>query len=494
MSTDERHKYYVGRISFDEFLSISDNIIKTSACLASPLNKLPSSHPYYERLVRQYDYLEIQPHNCKDQIDYNQHLAQLAKKYGKPLIAGTDAHSLNQYKAECRSLLMAARHKSYGDEDLFDLTYKTYDELRDAFRSQNAIPEEPWMQAIENTNVMADSVEDFQLDTSLKYPIMYGSAEKDKQVFVQNCYDSLAEKLASGVIPQEQADGFKKAIDEEVRVFEKVGMCGFMQSMSEIIRWCHDNGIMTGPARGSVGGSRVACVTDIIDLNPETWHTVFSRFCNEDRIEVGDIDIDVIDTDRPRIFDYIIERFGRDKTAFVPTCGTIQDKGCIEEIIRGLRAKWDQAHPDSKGLNPYSPRYSDAVKSEFAKDEVTCRKDYPKIFYYYDGLLGTKVSQSVHPAGIVISPVTLNDNYGTFWKDDGLVLQIDMEEIHEVSLVKYDMLVLRNIKIIRDACKLAHIPYPKSHEMNWDDQSVWRDMMRSPVGIFQMEGEQNCPR
>lgn len=103
-----------------------------------------------------------------------------------------------------------------------------------------------------------------------------------------------------------------------------------MQSMSEIIRWCHENGLHTGPARGSVGGSRVAYVTDIIDLNPETWHTVFSRFCNEDRKEVGDIDIDVIDTDRPKIFEYIIKRFGRDRTAYVPTYGTLQDRGCIE--------------------------------------------------------------------------------------------------------------------------------------------------------------------
>ena len=44
-----------------------------------------------------------------------------------------------------------------------------------------------------------------------------------------------------------------------------------------------------GTARGSVGGSRVAYVADIIDLNPETWHTVFSRFANEDREEIGRI-------------------------------------------------------------------------------------------------------------------------------------------------------------------------------------------------------------
>ena len=43
-----------------------------------------------------------------------------------PIIAGTDTHSLSPYKAACRSILMKAQHKSYGDEDAFDLTYKTY--------------------------------------------------------------------------------------------------------------------------------------------------------------------------------------------------------------------------------------------------------------------------------------------------------------------------------------------------------------------------------
>ncbi|MPM51847.1 DNA polymerase III subunit alpha [bioreactor metagenome] len=64
-----------------------------------------------------------------------------------------------------------------------------------------------------------------------------------------------------------------------------------------------------------------------------------------------------------------------------------------------------------------------------------------------------------------------------------------MEEIHEVSLVKFDLLVLNNIGIIKNTCDLAGIPYPRSHEVNWDDQKVWEDMMRSPVGIFQMEGD-----
>ena len=509
MSDDDDHKYYTGRLSFDEFLDISPNIIKISACLASPLNKLPVDHPYYERLVQKYDYLEIQPHNCEDQISYNRHLAQLAERYHKPLIAGTDAHSLNQYHAECRSLLMSAKKKSYGDEDQFDLTYKSYDQLIDAFRTQDALPEAVWMQAIENTNVMADSVEDFELDISLKYPILNGSAKADEEAFVKNCWDSLARKLKDGVIPIEQAEAFRAAIKEELRVFCKLGMAGFMQSMSEIIRWCHDNGIVTGPARGSVGGSRAAYVTDIIDLNPEQWHTVFSRFCNEDRREVGDIDVDVIFEDRPRIFDYIINRFGREKTAFV------QDRACIEEIIRGHRHRWQKEHENdpevikyeelvkedkkkykritaaTKALdpNPYSLNFTDEVKAAYGADPEKCKKKYKEVFYFFDGFLDTKVSQGVHPAGIVISPVTLADNYGVFHKDGGVVLQIDMEEIHEVSLVKYDMLALRNVKVIRDACEMAGIPYIKSYQMDFNDQNVWADMMRSPVGVFQMEGD-----
>ena len=37
-STRGDHRYYKPRLSFDEFLHLSDNIIKISACLASPLH------------------------------------------------------------------------------------------------------------------------------------------------------------------------------------------------------------------------------------------------------------------------------------------------------------------------------------------------------------------------------------------------------------------------------------------------------------------------
>src|SRR5574344_1955612 len=89
-STEESHFYYKPRISFDEFLEISKNVIKISACLASPLNKLSFSHPKYEELARHYDYFEIQAHDFPEQNTYNQHFAHLSQIYNIPLIEGTD--------------------------------------------------------------------------------------------------------------------------------------------------------------------------------------------------------------------------------------------------------------------------------------------------------------------------------------------------------------------------------------------------------------------
>lgn len=488
LSCDKEHFYYTNRLTFDEFLGISKNIITTSACLASPLNKLPDDHPRYMELAQKYDFLEVQAHNHPDQIAFNKRLAKLAKKLGKPLIAGTDTHSSSRYKAECRTMLPSAKHKSYGDEYIFDLTYKTYDELVEMFKIQGALPKDDYMSAIENTNRLYDMTEDIELDTSIKYPILYGTREADSQKFTETVEKMFEEKLRTGVIPESQREAFRTAIDEELRVFRKLEMDGFMLSMSELICWCKSQGMAIGTARGSVGGSRVAYVTDITDLNPETWHTVFSRFCNEDRVEIGDIDIDCVESDRPAIFKHITSRFGEDKTARVASFGTMQDKGVIDNVGRHLAKKWSEANPDSRE-NPWSLPNIARIKNEYASDQEKTKKKYPELFHYYDGLIDTKISQSVHPAGMVISPITLVDNFGVFDKDSESCLLLDMENIHKFTgLAKYDFLILKTVQVIRDTCRYLNQPYPKTHEIDWNDEEVWTDMILNPSGIFQFEG------
>lgn len=587
-STREDHMYYKPRITFDEFFAISDNVIKISACLASPLSRYPSSinevyerldeikkekkellsseeyrqevierfngwdsnqspitygnldnfikeevsmmyaeeikvlkhteenaKEIYEKLLQTYDYYEIQPHvKSLDQIKYNKMLYEASKKYGKPLIAGTDTHSINQYKAECRSILQKAKHIEFSNEDEFDLTYKSYDELVEMFRQQNSLPMDVVLEAIENTNRMADSVTDYELDTAFKYPVLY---ENEEEVFIDRIYRMYNEKLEKGIIKPNPR--YEENIQEELRVFKKIGMIGFMLFMSELTSWCWENDIPIGFCRGSVGGSTIAYLTDITDVDPVVWDTVFSRFANEDRKEIGDIDLDIAPSQRHLVYEHIIEKFGEDKTAYVLAIGTISDKGTIDEIGRALNIPLYEV----KEIKELYSEYTDAISSNSDKikkiesvngyennlklvkekkiyEEIVNHNEklltelkevkYKDLFYYFDGLVGTAISQSMHPAGIIVSPVTLPDNYGTFWTKDGKrILSINMEEIHEVSLVKYDLLGLKNIEIIKDCCRLANMPYPKSHTVNWLDNDVWNHIADSPVGVFQFESK-----
>lgn len=498
-SNTDSHFYFKPRISFEEFLNISDNVIKISACLASPLARIENEiytlgskkditpeeqerHTLlltnFQKILQHYDYYEIQPHiNSKEQKIYNKQLFEWSKKYNKPLIAGTDTHSINQYKAECRSILQLAKGIEFANEDNFDLTYKSYDELVHMFEEQDALPRTVYLQAIENTNVMADSCEEIVLDKEFKYPKVY---DDDIGTLKTRLWDMLKDKIARGIIPESQKQEFIDNIKTELAVFQKINMCGFMLFMSDLIIWCHENNIPTGPARGSCGGSCIAYVLDIIDLNPIKWKTVFSRFANEDRKEIGDIDVDFAPDDRDAVYNHMIEKFGEKYTAYILAIGTVSDKGCIDEIGRALHRK---ANDDK-----YSIENVKKIKKEYEDNPDKAREDYSDLFYYFDGLLNTNISQSMHPCGMVVSPVTLEDNYGTLYKDDKKILQIDMEDVHEISLVKYDILGLKNVGIIKDACKYAGILYPKSNEINWDDQEVWKDMLKCPQGIFQFEG------
>lgn len=189
----------------------------------------------------------------------------------------------------------------------------------------------------------------------------------------------------------------------------------------------------------------------------------------------GDIDLDFAPNDREKVYNYIMDRFGHDKTSYILSLGTISDKGTIDEIGRALEIPLNEVKE---------------IKDLYDKDPDEAKQKYPDVFYYFDGMLNTVISQGFHPAGILASPVTLPDNYGVFQdKDDKTVIYYDMEEVHECGLVKYDILGLKNVGIIQEVYKMLNEHYPKSYEINWDDKKVWEDIKSSPVGVFQFESE-----
>lgn len=585
----DRHKYYNHRISLHELMNTSDNIIFTSACIASPLNRWDNTEYQneYRTLIKwmvrnkHRCFFEIQYHDDETQKRLNKKLYLISKKTGIPLIAGTDTHSSNEYKAKCRKIYQ--RYKSrdkktisyYAEEDSFDLTWKTYDELVEMFKIQNVLPVDTYLEAIENTNKFANMIEDFSLDKTFKYPTLYGDnvteqwkeliyrnfdyklkhnqlklpsrVLKDCKRFFENKKRSVDDSIDEGILETYKSEYqwakthtdiqiiqlYKNKIVEEFKVMRKLGMESFMMFMSELISWCKDNEIPCGTGRGSVCGSMIAFITNITDVDPIMWNTVFSRFCNEDRISLGDIDCDFAGEDREKVYQYIINRFTPEKTAYIAAFQTLKVRGCIDVLAGGLGytdldkvmnikntfdeifknySKIIQEEVDTESLVENGETDSASVsidyhdiylfhigKESVKKQLVSLKRDYDKLinnnqdlFYYLDGLKGTVVSKGIHPSGIIGSPITLSDNIGLYYKDGDMQMPVSscaMKAVDSLNYVKFDILGLKTVGIIKDTCKFANIEYPKSYELNWNDSKTWHNMITAQQGVFQFEGD-----
>ena len=96
---NDGHFYYNPRISFEELINTSDNIIVTTACLGGILHngksKLKKDFIKFLAANKHRCFLEIQHHLEPEQIKYNNELVELSEQYNIPLIAGTDTHALN---------------------------------------------------------------------------------------------------------------------------------------------------------------------------------------------------------------------------------------------------------------------------------------------------------------------------------------------------------------------------------------------------------------
>ena len=122
------HYYYAPRITFAELFSTSNNIIITTACVASALCRGTESarESYLRFLTRHKDrcFLEVQHHNTQKQFEYNRYLASLSRETGLRLIAGTDTHCLNAEHELGRCALQRCKGVFFDDFVGFYLTWK----------------------------------------------------------------------------------------------------------------------------------------------------------------------------------------------------------------------------------------------------------------------------------------------------------------------------------------------------------------------------------
>lgn len=280
------HFYYVPRISFEELEHTSDNIIFTSACIGGVLAS--GNKPAIERILkfmaknRSRCFLEIQHHNVDLQGAYNQWLCEVSTKFKIPLIAGTDSHAHSLTSVLGRSILQQSKDITFDGEKGWDLVFKSYDQLVAAYEKQDVLPEEVYLEAIENTNVMADMVEPFELDYTKKYPVLYEDSLK-----------TLKEKIKAGIKERgidklPNYDEYKKRINYEIDTFVHNGAVDFLLLEEDYKRAMREKGVKYGYSRGSVSGSLVAYLLGITEVDSLKYNLNYERFMNRERISLAD--------------------------------------------------------------------------------------------------------------------------------------------------------------------------------------------------------------
>lgn len=482
----DNHFFYVPRITIDDLLNTSDNIIITSACLGGPLNHAP------ENIVKQLlefmsknkhrCFLEIQHHNVSDQKSYNLQLVQWSKEYGIPLIAGTDTHSLDEIHAEGRKILQKSKDICFSDEDGWDLSFKTYDELCEAYRKQGALSEEVYLTAIENTNKMADMVEEFVLDRNTKYPKIYDDPIKTFKQKINDGYKN-NEYVHQRYSKKEVLD----RVQEELAVYEKVGAIDFMLLETYIREWEKSVGIHSGPGRGSVSGSMIAYLLNITKMDSLKFHLNFFRFMNPARVTNADIDTDYYSKDREKLKYFLLHdrmNLSNIKTSEIITFNTIALKGAIRDVCRALYKK-DQGD-DGEYL-----KIADAICADVERDEDGMRKKYPEVFKYVDIVNGTIVSIGSHPSGVLVSDRDIERDVGlcSISTSDYPVSMLDMHGLDGQMYVKLDILGLDNLGVINQTCELAGIDYLTPDNVDLDDEKVWKSIRDDTTLIFQWESD-----
>lgn len=470
---DDWHFYYVPRISVRDLYNTSDNIIITSACLASVFNK---GNQYLQKEMLRFFtknkhrcYLEIQHHNCKEQIQYNKKLYQIHCKTGIPLIAGTDTHALNERYADGRQMLQKAKNVFFEDEENWDLTFKTYDELLDAYNKQNALPQNIYIEAINNTNIMAQQIEEFKLDYSAKYPKLYNDSES---VFKQKIKQGMVDRGITSKLPNYQE--YVDKIKYEYETYKHNGAIDFMLLEEDYKSAMRSQGVNYGYSRGSVSGSIIAYLLHITEVDSIEHKLNFERFMNTERISLADIDSDFYSGDRGIVKEYLYHKKGL-YCCDIVTFNTIKLKGAIKEIARAMNISLSEAED---------------IASLAETDEELARKKYPKLFYYVDLVIDVIVSVGFHPAGLVVSPFPIDDYFGTFTTstNEYPIAQWNMKEIDSLNFVKLDILSLDNIGLINKTCELANIERLTPQTVP-DDEKVWQSIRDDTTLIFQFESD-----
>ncbi|WP_221566379.1 DNA polymerase III subunit alpha [Alkalihalobacillus sp. TS-13] len=435
-------------------------------------------------------YLGIEDHGIGREKELNLNVNQLSKRTDTPVVATNNIHYIDQVDANAFEALRAIKlgtkltdgeHERYPTEGYY---FKSSSEMEVHFAHTR--------EAIQNTEEIADKCNvtlEFGNPILPHYPLP--SDETSGSYLRKLCEEGVRERyganLSSEVINR---------LDYELNIIEEMGFNDYFLIVWDFMKFARENGIMTGPGRGSAAGSLVSYVLYITQVDPIDQELLFERFLNPERVTMPDIDIDFPDTRRDEVIEYVSNKYGKERVAQIITFGTLAAKAAVRDVGRVLNLDNRLVDKVAKQI-PSRPGITleKAVnESPLLKKTLDQSEEARTLWNISRTIEGLPRHSSTHAAGIIISRDPLNEVVPTQTGSEFLDLtQYTMDGLEEIGLLKMDFLGLRNLTLlenIRTSIKRITGEEVFLHDLPFDDDRTYQLLSKGDTtGIFQLESD-----
>ncbi len=266
------------RIPKSEYLKHKEGLLIGSACEAGELyHAILQGRPQEEiiRLVKFYDYLEIQPLgnnafmikdekapiSTMDELkDINRRIVKLGEEFHKPVVATCDVHFMDPEDEVYRRIILAGKGFKDADEQA-PLYLRTTEEMLEEFSYLGS--EKAKEVVIDNTNMIADMCERISPVRPDKCPPVI---ENSDQMLRDICYNKAHEMYG-----EDLPEIVSERLERELKSIIGNGYAVMYIIAQKLVWKSNEDGYLVG-SRGSVGSSFAATMSGITEVNPLAPH------------------------------------------------------------------------------------------------------------------------------------------------------------------------------------------------------------------------------
>ena len=311
----------------------------------------------------------------------------------------------------------------------------------------------------------------------------------------KKCVEGWKRRLGASVLGYKPTNAETKVyqgrLAYELSVLKKMGFAGYFLLVEDLVIWAKTNGIIVGPGRGSVGGSLVAYLIGITDVDPIRFNLLFERFINPERLDLPDADLDFMSSKRHMVIEYLTAKYGKDRVAGISNYSTLASASALRDTgrvygLNGIELTATKLVPKEHGQ---SFTLTDAAKAVPEIDKF--KGEQPEVWGHALHLEGAMRAFGRHAAGVVVAGEPLVNRAVIETRSDTPVTNWDKRVVEEFGLIKMDLLGLSTLDVmeiakgyIRDRHRLD-IDYLK---LPLEESNVMDAFGRGETtGVFQFE-------